>query len=132
MAVASTAVCLVIFSPKGGAVRCVSSKKAIEKAKAEVKKMPGYKTKEMSKSRCPVCFPPPPIEDEEAYTAHVAMVEDEEKSWPGNCHECKASRHGIFRLKIIDHVLVRICKDCNAHYDLDKLKPWEGVTHVTT
>lgn len=125
MAVAVVAKCLVIFNNGHRAVKCVSTKKAMEKALLEVGKMPGYTAREVPKGKCPVCNPPPPEEEEEAYTAFVTMHEEEEDR-PGQCHQCKGSRHGMYRLIISNGVLVRKCKDCGAEFDCDTLKPREA------
>lgn len=118
----------VILNPKREPVKCHKTAKAVEKAKDEVSKLDGYEIKEIPVTHCPFCNPKPKTQESgqapEIVTLSVPELGDEVR--PGQCHDCRESRAGQYKLKVHNRVLLRICKDCGAVFDLEACKPWEG------
>lgn len=113
----------IIHNARGAPVKCAVGKRA-EKAKLEASNMPGYTVKQIGRDRCPFCTP----KAGQSRTEEVEEVyeEPEVPDKPGQCHLCKSSEPGQYKLRIVNHILVRACKLCGAWYDLQNLIPWEG------
>lgn len=114
----------VIFNGKSEPVKCVVGKKA-EKAQVEITKIDGYSMREVPKDRCPYCNPKPkeetgqdPEREAEPVTLHEAGPEPTK---PGYCGGCGSS---TFKLKFIDHVMVRVCNVCGIVINLTTMKEW--------
>lgn len=97
----------VMYNAEGKAVRCVTGKKA-EKAHIEVEQMAGYSIKQYPKDSCPLCKG---VEDTGAETK------------TGYCHSCDWYK---FKLKYINHNMIRECHSCGAQYDLTNEKIVKG------
>lgn len=118
----------VVYNAKQEPVKCMGGAQAVVRAKAEIERLEGYSLRQMDKSVCPLCFPPKPTEETGHAPISVTLPGAPEgpKVRPGQCPDCLESATGMYKLKIIQHTLVRVCKLCGGMYDIDHEKPWEG------
>lgn len=111
----------VAYKPDGKASHCAVGKKGQGLAAEMEKGGMGYVVREFKKEVCPICNPKPENQDKPKQEGPPP-----EAIRPGQCHNCRESRPGLFKLTFENHKMVRTCRDCESRFDVHTLKPMEG------